>query len=194
MSEEMQGNGRAAAWVAGGLAFAAVVALIFFAARSARDAQAAASFAALMPVLQSPRCMNCHRSDLPRVRDDARKHVPKVLPADDGAGAGGMRCAICHRATNNAITRIPGAPDWKMPPYEMSLDGLTAADICDNWKDPAMNGGRSVGDVVKHLEHDHLVAWSWTPGEGRAKPPLSFDAFLAHARRWVEHGAACPSD
>lgn len=159
--------------------------------RAAR-AKAIAEFETASTVMMSPRCMNCHRSDLPRVRDVARAHVPRVRPATDGAGRGGERCVICHRETNNRITNIPGAPDWKMPPYEMSWDGLEPGDICFNLKDKAFNGGRDLDALLKHFETSGLVQWAWKPGRTRTPPPLSYDAFLTHIRNWLSAGAPCP--
>ncbi|MEO1694520.1 MAG: Isoquinoline 1-oxidoreductase subunit, partial [Pseudomonadota bacterium] len=135
------------------------------------NAEAINHFIQAASVMQSPRCMNCHRSDLPRVRDEARAHIPRVRPADDGAGRGGERCTICHRDTNNTITRIPGAPDWRMPPYEMSWDGLEPADICVNIQDRRMNGDRDLEALRKHFHDDHLIRWAWNPGHRRSPPP-----------------------
>lgn len=154
-------------------------------------AQGVAAFNEVAPVFQSPRCMNCHRSDLPRVREDGRDHVPRVRPASDGTGEGGERCTICHRDNNNPISRIPGAPHWKMPPYEMSWDGLEAADICANLKDRRFNGDRSLAEVLAHVEKDAVIAWAWTPGSDRSTPPVPFDAFKERLARWISLGAPC---
>ncbi|MEL6873723.1 MAG: hypothetical protein AAFO62_13225 [Pseudomonadota bacterium] len=178
-------------WI-GIVAFTAGLALLFAGARAARDAQGLAAFAQMATVFQHARCMNCHRSDLVRVRDDARAHIPRVLPGEDGAGVGGMQCVICHRDENNEMTRIPGAPGWRMPPYLMSLDGLDPADICDNLKDRDINGDRSLKEVIAHLKHDHLVRWSWSPGKGRSPPPISYSAFLRYANAWADADAPCP--
>ena len=45
------------------------------------------AFALMAQVFKHPRCMNCHRSDVPRVRDTARRHIPRVLPARTAAAA-----------------------------------------------------------------------------------------------------------
>ncbi len=155
-------------------------------------AKAIASFEKLVTVLQSPRCMNCHRSDVPRVRDDARPHVPRVEPGTDGRGVGGLRCVICHRAGNNDRSRIPGAVAWQQAPYSMSWDGLAAADICDNLKDRSMNGDRTLADLKIHFAQDHLVQWAWAPGNNRTTPPLAYDIFLDHVSTWIDGGAPCP--
>lgn len=160
--------------------------------KAAKEERALASFAKMVTVLQSPRCMNCHRSDVPRVRDTARHHVPRVEPGKDGSGIGGLRCVICHRASNNKRSRIPGAVGWQQAPYSMSWDGLSAAEICDNLKDRSMNGDRGLDDLKGYFEHDHLVQWAWKPGQNRSKPPLAYEDFLAHVARWVDAGGPCP--
>ena len=74
------------------------------------------SFAKIVTALQSPRCMNCHRSDVPGVRNDARHHVPRVEPGEDGSDVGGFHCVISHRANNSTRSQIPGAIGWQRPP------------------------------------------------------------------------------
>ena len=151
------------------------------------------AFAEMVAVMQHPRCMNCHRVSVPRIRDNARRHVPRVRSGNDGRGEGGVRCAICHKDTNNDRTRIPGAPDWRMPPYSMSWDGLHPADICDNLKDKAMNGGRDLRALQRHLKDDKLVQWAWRPGRGRSTPPVSRRQFFASFATWSDNGAPCPA-
>ena len=129
--------------------------------REAQEAAALASFAKMVTVLQSPRCMNCHRSDVPRVRDDARHHVPRVEPGQDGSGVGGLRCVICHRANNSTRSRIPGAIGWQQAPYSMSWDSLTAAEICDNLKDRSMNGDRGLDVRGDKRCSRRRARWRW---------------------------------
>lgn len=78
-----------------------------------------------------------------------------------------------------------------MPPYEMSWDGLEAADICANLKDRRFNGDRSLAEVLAHVEKDAVIAWAWTPGSDRSTPPVPFDAFKERLARWISLGAPC---
>ncbi|MGF1651561.1 MAG: hypothetical protein ACFCUN_14045 [Hyphomicrobiaceae bacterium] len=126
------------------------------------------------------------------MRDEARAHVPRVRPGPDGAGQGGERCLICHRDSNDTVTRIPGAPGWRMPPWIMSWDGLDAVDICANITNPDVNGGRSLEALAAHIEHDHLIAWAFAPGAGRTPPPMDYETFKARVRAWIAGGASCP--
>lgn len=151
------------------------------------------SFSKIATVLQHPRCTNCHHSSQPRIRDDSRKHIPSVRSGNDGTGVGGGRCRICHRQENNKLTRIPGRKGWRMPPYSMSWDGLSAADICDNIKDQSMNGGRDLAALKHHFIHDELVKWAWDPGANRTPPPIAYDDFINHVSVWIDNGAPCPA-
>ena len=117
---------------------------------------------------------------------------PRVRPANEGMGAGGEQCLLCHKANNNQLTRIPGAQKWRMAPYSMSWDGLDAADICGNLKDREMNGDRDPAAIKHHLEHDKLVHWAWSPGTPRTTPPISYRKLLDLADQWVKAGAPCP--
>lgn len=150
------------------------------------------AFADMMQVLAHPRCMNCHQDRRPRIRDGRRVHIPRLNAGNNGFGVGGHRCSICHRDDNTTLTRIPGVPGWRMPPYSMSWNGLEPGDICSNIKDKNMNGGRDLADVLHHLEHDLLVVWAWAPGKARQPAPFSHQEFIARTKDWISHGAPCP--
>lgn len=174
------------------LGTAALITLSISKESTARRSQGLAAFESMMPVFQHPRCLNCHRSDFPRIREQGQRHYPRVRPANEGMGAGGEQCLLCHKANNNQLTRIPGAQKWRMAPYSMSWDGLDAADICGNLKDREMNGDRDPAAIKHHLEHDKLVHWAWSPGTPRTTPPISYRKLLDLADQWVKAGAPCP--
>ncbi len=155
----------------------------------ARDA-----FARAVVVFQHPRCMNCHnRGEGPQIGNTPRAHLPSVKRGPEGRGEGTLRCAACHKATNTA-GGPPGAPDWRMPPPgRAGWGGLTAAEICAALKDPARNAGLTPDQVVEHMAKDPLVAWAWSPGGIRSKPPLAFADFLDLMRSWRAGGAPCPA-
>ncbi len=151
------------------------------------------AFADMMRVVQHPRCLNCHQSHQPRVRDKGKTHWPRLKIGDLGLGLGGHRCAICHRATNNDLTGIPGARGWRKPPYLMSWNGLAPGDICANLKDEHTNGGRDLAAILAHVAHDRLIKWAWAPGKPRAPAPSSHSSFVENTRTWIEAGAPCPA-
>ncbi|MGI9423884.1 MAG: hypothetical protein ACR2PA_11865 [Hyphomicrobiaceae bacterium] len=161
-------------------------------ASRAGEARGLAAFDKVAAVFEHPRCINCHHSGQPRVRDNSRKHIPSVRSGNDGTGVGGGRCQICHRDTNNELTRIPGRKGWRMPPYTMSWDGLGAADICDNIKDRSMNGDRNLKALKHHFVHDEFIKWAWNPGSKRSVPPVPYDQFIKNISVWLDAGAPCP--
>lgn len=157
----------------------------------------AASLAAwerVATVLQHPRCLNCHQPDEVKRGDDRRPHAPRVVRGRDNAGAPGMRCSGCHSAQwNNAASGVPGAAEWKMPPRSMTWGGRSLGEICRSLKNPARNGGRSHKAIVKHMQEDSLVHWSWEPGGKREAVPMPHEVFVEFVAEWLRTGAHCPS-
>jgi hypothetical protein len=88
----------------------------------------------------------------------------------------------------------PGNPKWSLPPanLKMVIQGETAGEFCRQLKNPAMNGRRTVEQVIEHVSKDDLVGWAWDPGDGRTLPPLSRAEFVAAMKKWADNGAACP--
>jgi hypothetical protein len=157
-------------------------------------ARSTALFSEAAKVLQHPRCMNCHPAgDRPRQGDTRRLHQPPVARGDDGFGLPAMRCQICHQAANFDPGRVPGDPGWHLAPREMGWEGKTVAQICEQIKDPARNGGRSLDDIVHHVGDDHLVGWAWAPGAGRQPAPGTQAQAGALLDAWVKTGAVCPN-
>ena len=156
-------------------------------------ARSAAYFTELGKVLTNPRCTNCHPAgDRPRQGDMARLHQPPVSRGADGFGTATMRCSTCHRETNFDPGRIPGHEAWHLAPIEMAWEGKTIAEICEQIKDPARNGNRSLEDLIHHIADDTLVGWAWAPGVGRSPAPGSQKEAGALVTAWVKTGAVCP--
>ena len=107
----------------------------------------------------------------------------------------GLPCATCHREKNAERPHAPpGVPGWRMPPSSTPLvfEGRTDHDLCEQLKDPARNGGKSVAELEEHFASDPLVLWGWEPGPGRTLPPVSHEALVAQVTRWISAGAPCP--
>lgn len=160
-------------------------------------ARAVAIFAEIGKVLTHPRCLNCHPSgDRPLQYEDSRPHEPKVARGPDGHGLPGMMCSTCHGPVNAPITdewSMPGQAKWHLAPAEMAWEGKSIAQICEQVKDPARNGGMSLEEIVHHMGEDDLVGWGWNPGTGREPAPGTQAELGALARAWVDAGADCPS-
>ncbi len=144
-------------------------------------------------VILHPRCTNCHPSgDSPMQGESPILHDPPVYRGDDGDGIAGLRCDGCHQDANLELARVPGAPKWRLAPREMAWTGRDPHAICEQIKDPARNGHRTLAQIVDHAAHDPLVAWGWAPGHGREPAPGSQAAFAALVDAWVKEGAVCP--
>jgi hypothetical protein len=154
------------------------------------------AFLDVAKVLQSARCMNCHPSgDAPLQGDHAKPHAMNITRASVEAG---LPCSTCHQERNSEAIGVkggpPGAPHWGLPPKEtpMVFQGLTATALCEQLKDPARNGKKSLAALVDHVDHDALVLWGWNPGGTRTLPPLSHEAFVEAFKTWTSSGAPCP--
>jgi hypothetical protein len=152
-----------------------------------------ALFLEISKVLLHPRCANCHPSgDVPHQGMEAKLHDPPVLRGPEDKGVVGMECAGCHQEHNLELARVPGAPGWHVAPLSMAWVGHTPHDICEQLKDPARNGQKTLAQIVEHNAHDELVGWGWQPGHGREPAPGTQAEFGALTAAWVETGAACP--
>jgi len=155
------------------------------------------AFVDVARVLQSPRCRNCHPDgDVPLQTDGGRRHAMNVSRATVAAG---VPCSTCHATRNRDATRAraagpPGAPRWGLPPADMPMvfEGRTVRALCEQLRDPARNGRRSLAALLEHVAHDPLVLWGWSPGGARSTPPLAHDAFVAAFAAWVASDGACP--
>jgi isoquinoline 1-oxidoreductase beta subunit len=178
------------------LPFVLAALLLGLAAGPARAAEG--PFETVRAVLQHPRCQNCHiPGDAPLQLDEGRPHALGVLRGPDGKGAPGLPCSTCHAAANPPESygahMPPGAPDWQLPPPDrrMVFIGLGAAALCQSLKDGRMNGGRSLAELLGHLDTP-LVRWGWSPGVGRKPVPVPYDDFIARFKEWMAAGAPCP--
>ncbi|MCJ9745094.1 Isoquinoline 1-oxidoreductase subunit [Neorhizobium sp. SHOUNA12A] len=152
-------------------------------------------------VIQHPRCVNCHpATDRPLQGVNMHPHQPPVFRGDGGMGLPGMQCTTCHSAENtpvvgqaDTIKSIPGNPAWHLAPIEMAWVGKSLAQICQQIKDPARNGGKTMDQIVEHMAHDELVGWGWKPGAGREPVPGTQAQFGELISAWVKSGAACPA-
>lgn len=146
-------------------------------------------------VMLHPRCANCHPAgDSPTQGDERRPHDPAVSRGVDGHGTPAMECSSCHQDKNPVLARVPGAPGWALAPRSMAWQGKSPAEICEQLKDPARNGGRSLEQIVEHGAHDRLVAWGWSPGSSRAPAPGDQARFGELLAAWVKAGAHCPKE
>jgi hypothetical protein len=148
------------------------------------------------PVFLHPRCMNCHPAgDRPLVGDESVAHPQNVKRGPDGLGLYAMKCSSCHQLKNLPGEHMPpGNPNWHLPPPEtpMVFEGRTPHELALQLADKASNGGKSLEELLVHVESDNLVLGGWDPGDGRTKPPLTHEEFVSWMRVWIENGAVAP--
>lgn len=160
---------------------------------STRD-DSARTFARMAPVLQSPRCMNCHTiTDFPRQGDARREHFLNVRRGPENHGMAGMRCSTCHATHNQTAADVPGAPHWGLAPLSMGWEGKNVHALCLAVLDRSKNGNRNIAALVHHFSDDPLVGWAWHPGGTRRPPPVDKPHFRALVAHWAATGAACPA-
>jgi hypothetical protein len=154
------------------------------------------AFGVVARVLQSPRCLNCHPSgDRPLQTDQAKPHAMNISRATVAAG---VPCSTCHQERNSEAIGVaggpPGAPHWGLPAADMPLvfQGKSATQLCEQLKDPARNGRKTLAQLVEHVSHDPLVLWGWQPGGKRSLPPVPHAQFVTAFTTWVNAGAPCP--
>jgi len=146
-------------------------------------------------VLLHPRCVNCHvDGESPGQGPALALHDPPVVRGPEDRGVVGMECRTCHQDRNLELSRVPGAPDWRLPPRAMAWVGRNPTALCEQLKDRARNGGRTLAEIVDHVGHDAFVAWGWAPGADRPPAPGSQAEFAALMGAWVESGADCPEN
>jgi cytochrome c5 len=163
---------------------------------SGDEAASKAAFLEAYKVLMHQRCMNCHPTgDVPLQGDDSHLHAQNVKRGPDGKGLYAMKCANCHQDANLPGDNLPpGNPNWHLPPQSMRMvfQGKSPGALARQLKDPKLNGGKTLEQILHHVTEDKLVLWGWDPGDGRTLPPLSHDDFAAKMREWIEKGAAEP--
>jgi cytochrome c5 len=161
-----------------------------------KDAIARAAFVEATKVFLHPRCMNCHPAgNAPLQFDDSVPHAQRVQRGPEGKGVYGMTCSACHQLANLLGGHMPpGAPNWHLPPPEMPMvfQNRTPGQLARQLKDPMQNGGKTLEELLHHVNSDPLVLWGWNPGEGRSIPPLSHAEFVSKMEEWIKNGAADP--
>ncbi len=165
-----------------------------FANISDRSERSRALFVEAGKVIQHPRCLNCHPvGERPTQGNDKHPHSPLVVRGADDKGAVAMRCTTCHQSANFEPSGVPGHPLWHMAPVGMAWQQRTLAQICEQVKDPARNGGKTLAQIQEHMAHDSLVGWGWKPGGTREPVPGTQQQFGQLIGAWIETGASCPA-
>lgn len=157
----------------------------------------------IFAVAQHPRCTNCHvgPQEAPMWEGlsygAGRRHGMNVLAGESRIGAETIPCRTCHVTTTMPDTNAPHAPPqvaapWQLAPVEADWFGRASHEICEQLRDPDLNGGRSFLEIADHLGHDVILHWAWNPGGGRVPAPYSLQEHTNDMLIWGVAGMPCP--
>lgn len=192
-------------WITSGIILSVLTASEAFAYQEEAqvETEALAQWNKVFEVFSHPRCANCHvpEDNRPRwsgpsygLNDGEWKYHGMNINGDESRiGINSIPCSACHATSNSELPHgPPGAPVWLLAPVEMNWWEKSSAEICEQIKDPARNGGRTLQEVADHINHDALVHWGWDPGPGREPAPYSIKEIVAALESWAASGAPCP--
>ncbi len=155
-------------------------------------------------VAAHPRCANCHvgQSSLPMWSGPSygktRPHGMNVNAGESRIGAEYVLCSTCHayrEGNNDAPHMAPQvAMNWQLAPVEADWFGKSSVEICNQLRDPDLNGGRDYMELASHLDHDLILHWAWNPGGGREPAPYSLQEHVNDVLAWGVAGYPCEND
>lgn len=150
-----------------------------------------AAFDDIYAAATHPRCMNCHPDG------DRPLHTDESIPHDFGITRHspflGVHCSTCHAAISVGDGQAPLPPAdtiWSLAPAQMVFENRTPRELCEQLKDPEINGGRGHVASTRHIEVDHLLQTSWHMG--RTPPPISHEELVQRFETWGRAGGPCP--
>ena len=186
--------------------FAVLLAVCLPAASYAQDGAAAVGGAEALKLIHAvvshPRCTNCHVGESGRPAWDdlgygtQRLHGMNIVAGESRIGAETIPCRACHISAEGANDVPHAAPQiddaWRLPPVALAWRGKTGAKICAALRDPDLNDGFDMDELVEHVETSAFVNYGFTPGAGRSPAPGSTEALAQDLTLWAAAGAPCP--
>ena len=165
-----------------------------------------ASWQQFYEVASHPRCSNCHVGADNRPMwsgpsyGKTRVHGMNIQAGESRIGVEALICSTCHTTLSqadpeaNAIAHMAPkvASAWQLAPVEAEWFGKSSGYICNQLKDPARNGGRTIREVAAHLDHDQILHWAWNPGGNREPAPHSLQETMDALMKWAAAGTPCP--
>ncbi len=144
----------------------------------ARAEQAASAFNALNPVLQHPRCANCHGAYADLSDNPQTKHPGGFIPRDNFGKLKNpeQECVNCHDL---------GGKEWLLSPEQFFFVGRTDADVCKGFR----SKGSGV-NLLNHIDGDKLIQLGFQGKKAHSDkpanpPPQDKEQFLKLAEAWV---------
>jgi len=170
---------------------------------SVSKAQGLEAWERIFEVASHPRCANCHtgESDRPMWSGPSygktRHHGMNIQAGASRIGAEYVLCSTCHATSstggNDALHMAPQVKAvWRLAPVEADWFERSSPEICVQLKDPATNGDRNFLDLAKHLDHDVILHWAWSPGGNREPAPYSLQEHVNDILTWGVAGMPCP--
>ena len=159
------------------------------------EKKAVEKFKKLLPVVQHPRCLNCHGGVNPFVDKRQGGHLGGAIDQSGGFIEQQKTCQECHS----------GLPGWELPPEDFFFVGKDARQLCmqfkkfnpvpkffighmdnDNGKGPpftmtAFKGDRALNDMAKDISEEETHRRF-----ANEPPPISHDEFVTRVKDWVE--------
>jgi len=162
------------------------------------------AWARIYEVVSHPRCSNCHvgADNLPMWSGPSygktRPHGMNVNAGESRIGAEYVLCSSCH-AYNEGANDLPHmapqvAMNWQLAPVEAAWFGKSSTEICNQLRDPELNGGRDYLEIASHLDHDLILHWAWSPGGGREAAPHDLQTHVDDILVWGVAGYPCEND
>jgi len=170
--------------------------------------QALDSWSRIYKVVSHPRCSNCHvgADNKPMWSGPsygkARPHGMNVNAGESRIGVETILCSTCHTTKSEDWEKANLVPhsaprvamDWRLAPVEAEWFGKSSTEICNQLRDPKLNGDRSFMDIAEHLNHDLILHWAWSPGGGREPAPYSLQEHVDDILIWGVGGQPCEND
>lgn len=164
-----------------------------------------AAWSRIHEVVSHPRCSNCHvgPDNTPMWSGPSygrtRPHGMNVNAGDSRIGAEYIPCQTCHAYRETGSNDLPHmapqvAMTWRLAPVEAHWFDRSSAEICNQLRDPDLNGGRTYLDLASHLDHDLILHWAWAPGGGREPAPYSLQEHVNDILAWGVAGTPCEND
>ena len=175
---------------------------------AATEAEGLDAWDRIYEVASHPRCANCHvgASDRPMWSGPsygvARPHGMNIRAGDSRMGVEYVSCQTCHTTKDedweNANAMPHAAPRvamfWQLAPIEADWFDRSSVEICQQLRDPELNGGRDMMALAEHLDHDLILHWAWNPGGGREPAPYSLQEHVDDILIWGVAGMPCPTN
>lgn len=153
-------------------------------------------------VVSHPRCTNCHVGENGRPAWDAlgygtqRLHGMNIVAGESRIGAESIPCRVCHisaEGPNGVPHAAPQVADaWRLPPVALEWRGKASAEICTTLRDPDLNDGLEMPELVEHATASAFVNYGFKPGAGRSAAPGSPEDLARDLAIWAEAGTPCP--